>query len=142
MVNSDPVECTERYIDTLFGPGMGKRHLQFLDRISNPTLREQVMRFHSMEANTSLLSIEENYLLAVCVLSALGRYSTAAMFAKVLRHLGTPADRILEAVGRLSMWVGGLPAVEASFAIQKALSEYERDPVAALAVWFPTETQP
>lgn len=141
MVKSDPIECTEHYIDGLFGPGMGKRHLRFLEKIADPTLREQVVRFHAIEADTSHISIEENYLLAVCVLCALGRYPTAAMFAKVLRHLGTPAERILEAVGRLSMWAGGLPAVEASFAIQKALSEYERDPVAALEVWFPTESR-
>lgn len=140
MSDLSPIEATERYVDALFGAGMGKRHLRFLQKIANPTLREQIIRFHAIEAQASLISVEENYLLAVCVLCALGHLSTAAMFAKVLRHLGCSSERILEAIGRVSMWAGGLPMVEASFVIQKALAEYERDPEGSLAYWFPEAT--
>lgn len=137
MSKLDPIESTERYVDSLFGSGMGKRHLRFLEKIENPALREQILRYHAIEADSRLISVEENYLLAVCVLSALGHVTTAAMFAKLLLHLGTSRDRILEAVGRTAMWVGGLPAVETSLLIQKALNDYERDPVGAIALWFP-----
>ena len=142
MTAPDSIQGTETYVDTLFGPGMGKRHVRFLENISNPALRELIHRYHAIEADTRLVTVEENYLLAVCVLCALGKLSTAAMFAKLLRHLGTSSERILEAVGRVAMWAGGLPAVEASFVIQKALREYDRDPENALAAWFPREAPP
>ncbi len=140
MNDLNAIESTERYVDRIFGQGMGKRHLRFLQRIKNTALREQILRFHAIEADSRLVTIEENYLIGVCVLCALGHYATAAMFTKVLRHLGTSAERILEAVGRISMWAGGLPAVEASFAIQNALREYDRDPVGSLAQWFPEDS--
>jgi hypothetical protein len=142
MDSRDPIETTEQYVDSLFGVGMGKRHVRFLENVANPALRELIHRFHGIEADTRLVTIEENYLLAVCVLCALGKLSTAAMFAKLLRHLGTSSERILEAVGRVAMWAGGLPAVEASFVIQKALREYDRDPKSALVAWFPDDEQP
>lgn len=135
----DPIRSTEQYVDRIFGSGMGKRHVRFLEKISNAALREQILRFHAIEGDTQLVTIEENYLIGVCVLCACGHYGTAAMFTKVLRHLGTSSERILEAVGRISMWAGGLPAVEASFAIQNALREYERDPAGSLAQWFPDD---
>lgn len=138
METRDPIECTIEYVDAHFGQGMGRRHVRFLESISNPALRELIHRFHAIEADTRLISVEENYLLAVCVLCSQGKLSTAAMFAKLLRHLGTSPERILEAVGRVAMWAGGLPAVEASFVIQKAINEFERDPAGALAIWFPT----
>src|SRR5512133_3870299 len=131
----DPITSTERYVDGLFGPGMGKRHLRFLEGIQDPALRELILRFHAMEADTAHLSVEENYLLGVCVLVAQGQLRTATMFAKVLRRLGTSSERILTAVARVAMWAGGLPVVEASLAIQKALAEYDRDPEGALAAW-------
>ncbi len=137
MSNPDPIESTEHYVDALFGPGMGKRHLRFLERIRDPALRELILRFHTVEADTRHISIEENYLLGVCVLVAQGHLRTAAMFAKVLRRIGTSSERILAAVGRVAMWAGGLPVTEASLVIQKALAEYDEDPVGALASWFP-----
>ena len=139
MGEPDYIERTERYIDSLFGPGMGKRHVRFLERIDNPALREMIHRFHAIEEDTSQLSHEENYLIAVCVLCAQGQLATAAMFAKLLRHLGTSSERILEAVARVAMWAGALGTVEASFAIQKAMRDYDGGPEQSLAIWFPPE---
>jgi len=135
--SADPIETTVRYVDGLFGPGTGERHLAFLDQIQNSALRDVVHRCHAMEADTTLLSLEENYLLGMCVLAALRSYGTAAMFAKVLLHLGTPREKILEAIGRLSMWVGALPSAEASLVVQKAIQQYEEEGFAALDAWFP-----
>ena len=135
-------QATARYVDQIFGSGSGESHVRFLDRIENSALREIVHRYHSFEADTSQLSLEENYLIGLCVLCAQGRNTTAAMFAKTLLALGVPKSKILEAVARLAMWIGGLPAVEASFVIQKAIREYELDPKAALSVWFPAADDP
>jgi hypothetical protein len=137
--DDDPELQTERYVDAIFGPGSGRRHLRFLERIAHPGLREMVLRYHGLEADTRHVSLEENYLLGLAVLAALGRFDTAAMFAKTLLHLGTPKEKLLEVGARLSMWMGGLPAVEASFRIQRAIAEYERDGLASLAVWLPAE---
>jgi len=137
--DDDPRAQTERYVDGLFGPGGGERHLRFLERIAHPGLREMVLRYHGLEADTAHLSLEENYLIGLAVLCALGRFDTAAMFAKTLLHLGTPKEKLLEAGARLAMWIGGLPAVEASFRIQKAIAEYERDGLGSLSVWLPDE---
>ncbi|HYQ42600.1 MAG TPA: hypothetical protein VER11_11555 [Polyangiaceae bacterium] len=142
MEDRDPIEQTVSYVDTLFGEGAGNKHLRFLERIQNPALREQVLRYHALEANTAELSLEENYLLGMAVLAALGRYDTAGMFAKTLLHLGTRKEKLLEAVARLSMWIGGLPAVEAGFRVQRAIAEYERDGLGSLAVWFPEDGEP
>ena len=136
-MNDDLIKATARYVEQIFGPGTGDSHVRFLDRVENAALREMVHRYHSFEADTSLLSFEENYLIGLCVLCAQGRDATAAMFAKTLLALGVSKHKILEAVARLSMWIGGLPAVEASFVVQKAIREYEADPKAALAAWFP-----
>lgn len=137
--DDDPRAQTEAYVDRIFGPGTGERHLRFLERIAHPGLRDMVLRYHGLEADTAHLSLEENYLIGLAVLAALGRFDTAAMFAKTLLHLGTPKEKLLETGARLSMWIGGLPAVEASFRIQRAIAEYERDGLASLAVWLPDE---
>ena len=137
MQKLDPVEQTVSYVDGLFGEGAGEKHLRFLERIQNPALREQILRYHALEANTAQVSLEENYLLGFAVLAALGRYDTATMFAKTLLHLGTSKEKLLEVVARLSMWIGGLPAVEAGFRVQRAIAEYERDGLGSLAVWLP-----
>ena len=134
---NDPTLQTEQYVDQIFGPGTGRRHLRFLERIAHPGLREMVLRYHGLEADTQHISLEENYLIGLSVLAALGRYDTAVMFAKTLLHLGTPKEKLLEAGARLSMWIGGLPAVEASFRIQRAISEYERDGLGSLSAWLP-----
>lgn len=133
----DFVLATEAYLDPLFGAGAGERHGRFLDRISDEGLRELVHRYHALEADTRHLSLEENYLIGMCVLCAGRSFGTAAMFAKTLLHLQVPREKILAAVARLAMWTGGLPAVEATFAIQKAIREYEEQGVASLAAWFP-----
>jgi len=133
----DVIATTIRYVDGIFGAGTGERHVAFLDRIQNEALRDAVHRCHAMEAETVHVSLEENYLLGMCVLAALRSYATAAMFAKVLRHLGTPPPKILEAIGRLGMWVGPLPAAEAALVVQKAIAEYESEGFESLAVWFP-----
>ena len=137
MSKPDFMIAGEKYIDRLFGEGMGERHSQFLERIQNPALREQIHRFHILQDNTANISIEENYLLGMTVMCAVKNLGTAAMFAKALLYLGVKREKILEAVARLSMWVGGLPAVEASFVIQKAINEYEKEGPASLAGWFP-----
>jgi alkylhydroperoxidase/carboxymuconolactone decarboxylase family protein YurZ len=135
----DLLGATTAFLDPLFGEGAGEKHSRFLARIGNEGLREVIHRFHLMEADTRHLSLEENYLIGMCVLCAGRSYGTAAMFAKTLLRLGVSREKILEAVARLSMWTGGLPAVEATFAIQKAIREYEEQGLASLAAWFPEE---
>lgn len=136
-MDPESIRRTIEYVDRIFGPGMGARHVQFLERLENPALRATIHGYHQLESDTRWLSLEENYLLGACTLCAVGQLETAALFVKTLLHLGTPRQRILEAVGRLSMWVGGLPAATAAFAMQRAIREYERDGLASLAVWFP-----
>jgi hypothetical protein len=128
---------TEAYVESIFGPGTGEPHVDFLERIQNPALREMIHRYHALEADTSELSLHENYLLGMCVLLSQRDYQTAALFAKTLLHLGMRKQKLLEACARLAMWIGGLPAVEASFAIQKAIREFEREGLGSLEVWFP-----
>lgn len=128
---------TERFVDELFGPGMGARHVQFLDKLENPALREMIHRYHPVEQDVSEVSLIENYMIGMAVLSATGHLPTAVMFAKVLRHLGVSRSKILEVAGRLGMWIGGLPAAEVSFAVQRALNEYEAQGLQSLEVWFP-----
>lgn len=137
----DPhTQRTIAFVDGIFGKGMGERHVRFLERLQNDALRETIHRYHGIEANTQWLSLEENYLLGVCVLCSVRSFDTAAMFAKTLLHLGVPKQKILEAVGRLSMWIGGLQAADASFAIQRAIREYEHHGLDSMAVWFPEAT--
>jgi len=131
------VKETESYVDRIFGPGSGEAHVRFLERIQNPALREMIHRYHALEADTSELSLEENYLLGMCVLLSQRDYLAASLFAKTLLCLGVRKQKLLEACARLAMWIGGLPAADASFAIQKAIREYERDGLASLDVWFP-----
>ncbi len=133
----EPLATTVRYVDGIFGAGFGARHVAFLDRIQNDALREGVHRCHAIEEDTTHLSLEENYLLGMCVLGALRSFGTAAMFAKVLMRLGTSRAKILEAVGRLAMWIGPLPTAEMAFVIQRAVEEYEIEGMGALEAWFP-----
>jgi hypothetical protein len=128
---------SEAYLDGLFGAGAGRRHGAFLERLESAPLRDTLHRYHLLEAGTAHLSVEENYLLGLAVLCALRSFGPAAMFAKTLRHLGTPRARILEVVTRLSMWIGGVPAAEAAAHVQKALREYEERGLASLDAWFP-----
>jgi hypothetical protein len=130
---------SERYLDGLFGAGAGKRHAAFVDRLASPALRETLHSYHVMEADTRWLSLEENYLLGMTVLCAQRAYAPAAMFAKTLLHMGVAREKINEAVARLTMWVGGIPAAEAAAHMQKAIREYEKDGFASLAAWFPEE---
>ena len=142
MSKPDHVQKTETYVDAIFGAGAGEAHTRFLERIQNDGLREMIHRYHSLEADTTWLSLEENYLLGMCVLCAQRDYTAAALFAKTLLRLGVPREKLLEAAARLAMWIGGLPAVDASFVIQKAIREYEREGPASLGVWFPPEGKP
>jgi hypothetical protein len=135
--DSDRTQRSERYLDELFGPGAGARHTRFIDRLDHPALRETLHAYHVLESDTRQLSIAENYLLGMVVLCALRNYGPAAMFAKTLVHLGVPRAKLLEAVARLAMWVGGIAAAEAAAHVQKAIGEYERDGLASLAAWFP-----
>jgi hypothetical protein len=137
MVRDDVIKTTIRYIDGLFGPGMGKRHAAFLDKLESEELREMVHRYHALEEDNSHISIEENYLVGMCVLFATKNHGTASMFAKVLLHLGTPKRKIIDAVTRMSMWIGGLPAAEVAFHVQRAIREYEADGLGSLGAWFP-----
>ena len=139
MSKPEHLADTERYVDSIFGPGSGAKHVRFLERIQNEALREMIHRYHMLEADTSQLSLQENYLLGMCVLCSQRDYVAAALFAKTLLHLGTPKEKLLEATARLAMWIGGWPAVDASLAIQKAIREYEQEGLASLGVWFPEE---
>lgn len=136
----DPKELegrTVEYLDGLFGPGSGAKHCRFIANIESEALRNTLHGYHALEADTRHLSVEENYLLGMTVLCATKSYGSAAMFAKTLMHLRVPREKILEAVTRLSMWVGGIHAVEAAMQIQKAITEYEVRGVASLEPWFP-----
>jgi alkylhydroperoxidase/carboxymuconolactone decarboxylase family protein YurZ len=128
---------SERYLDELFGAGAGARHTAFIDRLEHPSLRDTLHGYHVLESDTRHLSVVENYLLGMTVLCAQRNYGPAAMFAKTLLHLGAPREKLLEAVARLAMWVGGITAAEAAAHIQKAIREYEQHGIAALAAWFP-----
>jgi alkylhydroperoxidase/carboxymuconolactone decarboxylase family protein YurZ len=128
---------SERYLDELFGPGAGARHTAFIDRLEHPSLRETLHGYHQLEADTQHLSVAENYLLGMVVLCAQRSYAPAAMFAKTLLHLGAPPAKLLEAIARLAMWVGGIAAAEAAAHIQKAIGEYQRLGLASLDAWFP-----
>jgi hypothetical protein len=139
MTKPPHVADTEKYVESIFGPGTGAAHVRFLERIENPALREMIHRYHMLEADTSQLSLQENYLLGMCVLCSQRDYVAAALFAKTLLHLGVRKEKLLEAGARLAMWIGGLPAVDASFAIQKAIREYEQEGLGSLGVWFPGE---
>lgn len=131
---------SEAYLDAIFGPGQGRKHSAFLEHIENEGLRETLHRYHLAEANTRHLSVEENYLLGMCVLCATKSYGPAAMFAKTLLHLGVDKTKILEAVSRLAMWIGGVPAAEAASHVQRAIREYEQKGVASLDLWFPASS--
>lgn len=124
------------YLDRLFGPGMGERHARFLEHLP-PELSAALHRYHRLEDDESLVSVEENYLLGMCVLCAQQRWAPAAMFAKTLAHLGTSDARILAAVSRLEMWVGGIAAAEAAGRMQRAVHAYRREGLASMASWFP-----
>jgi len=129
--------ATIAYLDGIFGPGAGQKHLRFLNRLDHAALRDVLHGYHALESDEADLSIAENYLLGVAVLCATKSYGTAGMFAKTLLHLGVPRAKILAAVTRLSMWVGGLHAVEAALHVQKAIAEYEAKGQASLEAWFP-----
>jgi alkylhydroperoxidase/carboxymuconolactone decarboxylase family protein YurZ len=128
---------SERYLDELFGAGSGARHTAFLERLDHPALRDTLHGYHVLESDTRHLSVAENYLLGMTVLCAQRTWGPAAMFAKTLLHLGVPRAKLLEAIARLAMWVGGITAAEAAAHIQKAIGEYDRHGVASLEAWFP-----
>jgi hypothetical protein len=130
-------EMTTRHLDGIFGAGAGEKHCRFLEGLEDSWLRETIHGYHAQEADTAQLSVAENYLLGMTVLCALKSYGTAAMFAKTLAHLGVRREKILAAVGRLSMWAGGLQAAEASLQMQRALDDYEARGFASLEAWFP-----
>jgi hypothetical protein len=133
----DVLEASERYIDRLFGPGAGKAHTAFLDTLKNPVLVESLHRAHAMQADESVLSVTEHYLIGLCVLCATKNHGPAAMFAKTLRHLGVTRAKIAEAVARLSVWIGPVPAAEAMGHVGKALDDYDQSGVASMKAWFP-----
>lgn len=130
-------DASKAYLDRVFGEGAGDRHTRFLDRLENRALRDVLHGYHVMEADEQHLSIEENYLLGMCVLLATRSYGPAAMFAKTLRHRGVAREKILEAVARMSMWIGGVPAAEAAGHVQRALREWDESGLASMVAWFP-----
>ena len=138
-MKKDLIDRSEAYIDGMFGPGAGKKHSRFIDRIENETLRETLHQYHVIESRTEHLSIEENYLLGMTVLYATRRFGVAGMFARTLLHLGVPREKLLEAVARLTMWVGGISAAEAAGHLHGALRDYEKNGAASMKAWFPEE---
>jgi alkylhydroperoxidase/carboxymuconolactone decarboxylase family protein YurZ len=137
MTDDDTRARSLRYLDELFGAGMGARHAAFVDRLAHPALRDTLHAYHALEADTRHLSVEENYLIGMAVLLAQRAYAPAAMFAKTLLHTGTPREKIVEVTARLAMWVGGVPAAEAAAHVQAALRDYEQRGLASLEAWFP-----
>jgi len=137
MEDDSVLRASEGFVDEVFGEGKGKQHSDYLAYLENDALRDMIHRYHALESDTSHVSLEENYLIGMCVLCANQRYGPAQMFAKTLRHLGTSREKILEAVARLAMWIGGIPAAEAAAHIQKALREYDEKGAASLDAWFP-----
>jgi alkylhydroperoxidase/carboxymuconolactone decarboxylase family protein YurZ len=137
MDNDELIHRSEEYLDTLFGPGAGRRHTAFLEHLENDVLRETLHRYHVIEADTTNLSIDENYLIGMCVLCATKSYSTAGMFARTLMHVGVKKEKLLEALARLSMWIGGIAAAEAAAHVQRAIHDYEQRGQESLESWFP-----
>ncbi|MFT4974190.1 MAG: hypothetical protein ACI8S6_000072 [Myxococcota bacterium] len=136
-LDPEVVAQSEAALDGLFGPGAGAAHSRFLEHLDSNTLQETLHRYHAMECDETHLSVEENYLIGMCVMCASRAFGPAAMFAKTLMHIGTPREKILEAVTRLSMWVGGVQAAEAAAHVQRAIRQYERTGLASMEAWFP-----
>ena len=101
MDKPEHIQNTESYVEGIFGAGTGEAHVRFLDRIQNPALREMIHRYHTLEADTSQLSLQENYLIGMCVLCAQRDYQAVSLFAKTLLHLGVRPEKLLEATARL-----------------------------------------
>ena len=138
-MSDETIARSEAYLDTLFGEGMGRRHSRFLDRLGHAGTADALHRYHGIEADETWISVEENYLIGLCVLCAQGRWGPAGMFARTLAHRGVPAPRILEAVARLEMWIGGIGAAEAVGRVRSALRDYERDGLDSMRGWFPED---
>ncbi|MFD6529568.1 hypothetical protein [Streptomyces sp. NPDC060184] len=138
----DPLTASEAYLDALFGPGAGRRHSRFLEHVEHPGLREALHRCHRTEADTRVLSVEENYLIGMCVLYALHCFGPAGMFARTLLHLGVDRAKLLEAVARLEMWTGPVPAAVAAGHLQRAADDWARRGTASLDAWFPPPDRP
>ena len=134
-------EVSQKYLDGLFGERAGEKHSRFVDKLESEALRDMLHAAHVLESDTRHISVEENYLMGLVVLCTQRAYAPASMFAKTLLHLGTPKEKIIEAITRLAMWVGPIPAAEAAAHIQKALREYEKQGLASMAAWFPEETR-
>jgi hypothetical protein len=142
MDDQETLRRSEQYLDGLFGVGAGEKHTRFLAHLQNKSLQNVLHGYHVMEADTTNLSVEDNYLIGMCVLCVVRSYATAGMFAKTLLHLGVKREKILEAVARLSMWIGGVVAAEAATHVQRALGDYEERGVASLEAWFPQSPTP
>jgi alkylhydroperoxidase/carboxymuconolactone decarboxylase family protein YurZ len=137
MDHEEWLRDSETFVDSVFGDGQGEKHTEYLRFIENDALREMIHRYHAIESDTTHLSLAENYLIGMSVLCALKSWGPVAMFAKTLRHLGVTEAKILEATARLSMWIGGIPAAEATAHVQRALREYREKGAASLQAWFP-----
>lgn len=141
-MDDETLSASKAYLDGIFGAGAGEAHAALLDRFQNASIREQLHRAHVMQADDSTLSVSEHYLIGMCVLCATKTWVPAEMFAKTLRHLGVSGDKILEAVARLGVFIGPVPAADAMGHIQKAVKEYDREGIASLRAWFPPQEQP
>jgi hypothetical protein len=137
MDDDSVLRASEAFLDATFGDGAGKKHTAYLEYIQSPGLREALHRYHAREADTAHLTLVENYLIGMCVLFAQRSWEPGCMFAKTLRHLGVSREKILEAVARMEMWVGGIPAAEATAHVQRALRDFDEQGAGALKAWFP-----
>ncbi len=133
----DDVTRGEIFLDRMFGAGMGERHTRFLDHLEDEDLQDALHACHVLEGDETWISASENYLLAMCVMCTTRNYAPAGMFAKTLRKLGVPREKILAAVTRMSMWIGPVPAAEAASHIQRALREWDEKGMASMAAWLP-----
>jgi alkylhydroperoxidase/carboxymuconolactone decarboxylase family protein YurZ len=137
VTETELIAQSQAYLDRVFWTGAGSGHSQFLDHLEHDGLREAIHRCHLMQADTRWLSVEDNYLIGMCVLYAQRCYGPAGMFARTLLHKGVAQERILEAAARLSMWIGPIPAAEAAGHLQKALADYAQRGPASLQPWLP-----
>ena len=133
---------SEDFVDRLLGPGTGARHTAFLAHLHDPALQELLHRCHELQADEQHLTIEEHYLIGMCVLCGQRDYAIAGMFAKILRHRGVTGDKILTAVTRLAVWTGATTAADAAGHIQRAVTDYDRHGIASLEPWLPVPATP
>lgn len=117
-------------LESLFGPGSAER-LRDARTLGHANLVPVADLHNAVAADTRLLSLQEHYLIGMSVLLATGRARSAQSVVKLLRHVGMSAETIREAASRLTIWCGGLTAMEMMYHVDVALKDYEAKGVAS-----------